>query len=205
MTTTETVSPKVWIGCLASYNAGRLIGRWVEVDGVESLEGCRDRVAEEAIEAAKAAGEYPTYFGDPEEFFLADNEGFGGAVGEYTPFERVAELAEAIAEHGEAFLAYLSIADEAEQTAAAFEGRYRGEWETFEDFARYHVAELGWAGVPPGPVDYGDPFVGITRSTQVDPIDALADYLDWEMIARELGDYHDEVRAGSRTYLFESL
>jgi hypothetical protein len=28
MTTTET--PRVWIGCLASYNAGRLIGEWVD-------------------------------------------------------------------------------------------------------------------------------------------------------------------------------
>jgi glutamine synthetase len=81
MTTTET--PRVWIGCLASYNAGRLIGEWVDATDIDEMNECRDRVAAQAVEAAKQAGEYPVYFGDPEEFFLADHEGFGFNIGEY--------------------------------------------------------------------------------------------------------------------------
>jgi len=31
MNETTTTTPEVWIGCLASYNEGRLIGEWVEI------------------------------------------------------------------------------------------------------------------------------------------------------------------------------
>src|SRR3954470_9756615 len=109
MTTTET--PRVWIGCLASYNAGRLIGECVDAVDIDEMNECRDRVAAQAVEAAKAAGEYPVYFGEPEEFFLADNEGFGFSVGEYVSWPALAQVGALIEQHGEDFVAFLKWID----------------------------------------------------------------------------------------------
>lgn len=37
MTTTTTTdhTPRAWIGCLACYNSGRLVGEWLDADGLE--------------------------------------------------------------------------------------------------------------------------------------------------------------------------
>lgn len=87
MTTTE-VTPKVWIGCLAAYNEGHLHGEWVDADdGAEALWEAKDRIIESS----------PALL--PEEWFIADYEGFPrGSVGEYTSLDTVAELAEKLAE-----------------------------------------------------------------------------------------------------------
>jgi hypothetical protein len=72
--TAATTTPRVWIGCLASYNAGRLIGEWCEATDVDVMNDTWEDVKVQAVRAARAAGEYPVYFGEPEEPFLADNE-----------------------------------------------------------------------------------------------------------------------------------
>lgn len=171
--TTETVTPKVWIGCLASYNAGRLIGEWVEATDVDEMEECRGRVAEQAIAAAKEAGDWPVYFTEPEEFFLADHEGFPrGSIGEYTPFDQVAALGALLEEHGAALTAYLETLGSADwdldTLAEQFEERSRGQWDSMEDYARDYVGQVGWAGLEPS------------------QLKSIESYLDWEMIAREL-------------------
>jgi antirestriction protein len=187
MMSTET-APRVAITCLASYNAGRLIYEWVDATDLDELNEARDRVAAAAVEAAKAAGEYPIYFGDPEEFFLSDYEGFGDAIGEYTPFEQVAALGAAIEEHGEAFLAFLHLGRHGDDTdmddlVLDFEDKYRGEWDSEEEFAQDHVAEVGWSGVPAHELvmrgAWGD-------ETKVNVFEELSSYLDWEAIARDL-------------------
>jgi antirestriction protein len=189
MTTDTNITPKVWIGCLVSYNAGRLIGEWVEASDLDEMQECQKRVAAQAVAAAKEAGEYPVYFGEPEEFFLADNEGFGGFIGEYTPLETVAEIAEAIEEHGAPFLAFLSIEVEADvaEVIERFQERYAGEFESMEDFAREHVEECGWGGVPSQKVTISE-----WPKVEVNPIEELAPYLDFEMIARDLASEYTE-------------
>jgi hypothetical protein len=37
MSTTTTTEPAVWIGCLACYNAGRLVGAWFPADGAGDI------------------------------------------------------------------------------------------------------------------------------------------------------------------------
>jgi len=156
MTTTETVTPRVWIGCLASYNAGRLIGEWCDAtEGVEALRECQAEVAQQAIAAAKEAGEWPVYFTEPEEFFLADNEGFGNLIGEYTPLWTVADLAEQIELHGEAFIAYVeqvvgtSYAEQVswQEVAGDFEEAYVGTYESVEHYVEGYITECGWEGL----------------------------------------------------------
>lgn len=171
--TTTTVTPKVWIGCLASYNAGRLIGKWADAtEGLDALLEAQEEVKQEALAAMKEAGEF--YGVEPEEFFLADYEGFPeGTVGEYTPLAQVAELAEAVEEHGDAFAAYLSLgrydADQLEDALQDFEDCYAGEYDSLRDYAEESAYEIGLGG------------------EEGSVIESLASYIDWDRVARDYG------------------
>ena len=83
--TTTTVQARVWVGCLGCYNAGGLVGAWVDALEAESLEPHE-----------QAAVSMPAVCGDvkAEERWVFDHEGFGGFLeGECSPAEavRVAE------------------------------------------------------------------------------------------------------------------
>lgn len=175
-----TTTPRVWIGCLASYNAGRLIGEWVDAVDVDEMHEARDRVAVQAIAAAKEAGEWPVYFSDPEEFFLADNEGFGFNVGEYPNWEALAQVGALIEEHGEDFLAFLTfwdntrggdILEEADSLEEGFAESYCGAADSERDAAYEIVEDLGFGGLEAGHSFWDS---------------ELASYLDWDSIARDL-------------------
>lgn len=197
-------TPRVAVQCLASYNAGRLIFEWVDATDTDELESARKRVAARAVEAAKAEGEYPVYFGDPEEFMIADYDGFPHWVvrdlGEYPSDEDVARLATLIEDKGldaiEAAGDVLSDADELDEDW--FDAHHRGEWESEEDFCRSVVSEIGFSNLP------GRVWLSPHASFEdgIDPFDALDSYLDWESIAREMfrhGNY-----TWSKGHVFES-
>lgn len=158
--TNITTTPRVWIGCLAAYNAGHLHGEWTDATDADELR----EVAERVIKTS------PADF--PEEIFLADNEGFGGLIGEYESLDRVAALGEAIEEHGEPFIAFVNLgtlaADaDVDELVEGFTESYRGEFDSEEAFAEQTVSELGWGGLEQIP-------------------DELFSYLDFEKIARDL-------------------
>jgi antirestriction protein len=89
----------------------------------------------------------PTCNGDAEvpsaeEWAIHDHEGFGSLIGESTSFDRVAELAELIEEHGDAFIAYAeNIGDDA--TADGFQEAYQGEYDTLADWAEQFMDDTG--------------------------------------------------------------
>lgn len=123
-TLTDTDEPRAWVGCLACYNAGRLVGAWVP--GVE-------------------AGDYtPCTVPGHEEWWVLDHENYGGALtGECSPTEaqELAELIGTITEMGydlEAVAAYA--ANEhgtiTEDIVSRFEDAYRGEWDSLADYAQ---------------------------------------------------------------------
>jgi antirestriction protein len=134
MSTCTSETPRVWIGSLHAYNEGRLVGEWTDADDLEQLEAVAARVL------AKGGGE---------EIALMDREGFGDLIGEYTQLSRVAEIAQAIEEHGEAFLVYWSeivgdlqdkdIADAIEQ----FEEAFCGEYDSLRDYAEELAEDIG--------------------------------------------------------------
>jgi antirestriction protein len=202
MSTHATETPRVWIGCLASYNAGRLIGEWVDATDVDEMYECRDRVAAAAWKAAVECGDAPIYFGPPEEFFLADNEGFGFNPGEYPDWGALATVGALVEQHGSAFRAFLSWIDEdplsiADELEDRFGEAYCGEADSEQDAAREMVSELGFGELPAGARwtgstsadDHGGAFNYAGRSISVDIWEALDSYLDWESIARALFDH----------------
>lgn len=127
---TSTETPRVWIGSLAAYNAGDLVGEWVDADDLEAMEAV----------AAKLPGE---------EIALMDREGFGELIGEYTQLETVAELGAALVEHGEALRFYLENAgysDGDDVPVGEFEDAYCGHYDgEGREYAEELAAEVGTA------------------------------------------------------------
>jgi antirestriction protein len=81
-------TPRVYLACLASYNAGILHGRWIELDGTEDLE-------EGLLEMRSSS---PA--NDADEWAVHDHE-HCGHLGEYPGLQRLKMLEEAF-KHAEA-------------------------------------------------------------------------------------------------------
>lgn len=145
MTATDLASPAVWIGSLHAYNRGSLIGEWTDAADLDHLEAVARRVVQK---------------GGGEEFALMDFEGFGKMIGEYTPLARVAQIAEAIEEHGDALILYATGSgfgeeDDVEEFVERFESAHAGGgYESLKDYAEEHFHEL--QDVPDGLLPYID-------------------------------------------------
>ena len=123
---------RVWVGCLACYNAGDLHGEWLEpADGPD-------------WECGKPGHE---------ETWVFDHEGFGSFIsGECSPLEaaRIAEQLDGC-ENVEALKAYVGWTGCTLETALEdFDnGAFMGEYESGEDFAYELAKETGdLASVP---------------------------------------------------------
>jgi antirestriction protein len=172
---TTTVQPRIYVACLAAYNNGILHGRWIDAD-----QDADDIWTE--INAMLAASPID----GAEEHAIHDHE-YMGKLGEYESIEKVAEIGQAVAEHGEAFLAWLEVCDSAEETAEHFQDAYRGEWSSEREYVEQEVSELGWAGISPG--DYVPVGMEFESRAKVNVLEALESYLDWDSIARERFDH----------------
>ena len=135
---TATASPRIYVACLASYNAGTLHGVWIDLDGKDA-----DEVHEEIQAMLKASGEPGA-----EEFAIHDHEGFEGIkIGEYTSIADVIAAAEGIEAHGGAFVAALDVYGGSPDYAWALslcENGY-GEYKSEEDYG-YHLVDEGMFG-----------------------------------------------------------
>lgn len=117
---------RIYVACLASYNAGRLHGRWI--DAAQDADDIRAEIAAMLAESPEAGAE---------EWAVHDWEGFPDSfTSEWPDLDRVAELAAAIEEHGEAFLAYLDAFGDCDTSEDDFQDRYRGEHNSPADFAQ---------------------------------------------------------------------
>ncbi len=197
--TDPTVTTKIYVASLADYNAGRLHGVWINVDGgVTDADDIQQAVAEmlrkskhpnvrvecpecegdaEGCEACHAIGTVPS----AEEWAIHDHEGFGGMVGEYSTFEEVATHAKMIDKHGAAWTAYVSWTCESCPDEDGFEDAYNGEWDSREDFARHMADEC------------------------LDIPESMASYFDYEAFARDLFmDYADIDNPEGGIFVFRS-
>lgn len=116
--------PRIYVACLAAYNAGCLHGRCITATTPDEIW--------EQVRAMLTASPEP----EAEEWAIHDYEGFEGAnLSEYASFETVCELADFIGEHGElGGKLYRYFGDDLEQARAAFED-YAGEYRSAADFA----------------------------------------------------------------------
>lgn len=124
-------TPRVYVACLASYNAGRLHGAWMDVSDPDTMmDGIQAMLSQSAV--------YPA-----EEWAIHDVEGFGSIpIREYESLERLAEMVELIQEHGE--LAAQVIEHHCGDIDAArqsLEEDYQGCFESLADYAEQFMAD----------------------------------------------------------------
>jgi antirestriction protein len=147
------VSPRIYVRCLACYNAGILHGAWIDADQDA------DAIQEE-VQAMLAASPVP----DAEEWAIHDYEGFGDVrISEYESFEKVSELASFIEKHGRIGLAVL--------------GHYSGDLEdaeramgdclgTYASLADYAESTMDGVEIPASVAPYVD-YEGMGRDMEM--------------------------------------
>ena len=132
-TTTETVTPRIYVACLASYNSGVLHGKWID-----AAQDADDIHAE--IQAMLAKSPEPI----AEDWGLHDYEGFGSVrLSEYEDIAHVAEMAALIVEHGDLaaeVIAHTSSVDEAREM---LDEQYQGAFKNLEDWAEQYMDDTG--------------------------------------------------------------
>jgi antirestriction protein len=129
----EQIQPRIYVACLAAYNAGKLHGKWIPCDDMGPMQ--------EAIKGMLAASPEA----DTEEWAIHDYEGFGSlSLSEYQSLERVAAMAELIREHGE--LATQMIEHHCGDVDAArqsLEEDYQGCFQSLEHYAEQFMEDTG--------------------------------------------------------------
>jgi antirestriction protein len=191
MTMTTETEPRVWIGCLACYNAGRLTGQWVdaiyaagitEADIHREMIDARAAVATDGTVFVVADGPYPH-----EELWCMDHEGFSGALsGECSPSEAqsIAEILAEVDDHErDAFAAWWGNENRGTLDSGAvddFRDHFHGVWDSPEDYARDFASDTGAFSGYSREGRYGNP----------ETVDLESEWpfscIDWESATREL-------------------
>ena len=127
-------TPRIYVACLAAYNAGRLHGTWIDADQSP------DEIWAE-VRAMLASSPEP----NAEEWAIHDYEGFGELrLSEWESFERISAIAAGLAEHGDAFAAWLSFDTSQDPSEVnRFEEMYRGEWDSLRYYADQFADDIG--------------------------------------------------------------
>ncbi len=118
---------RIYVACLASYNAGYLHGVWIDAaQDLEDIQKCvNDMLSKSPVE-------------DAEEYAIHDYEGFGGyGLGEYEGLETAHEIACFIEEHGEIAGDLLNhFGGSLDDARKAIEENYQGCYKSLGDYAQ---------------------------------------------------------------------
>ena len=164
MNTTQTSIARIYVASLSHYNAGHLVGEWIELspwwNGADVMDEIRS-----VLDRAEEAG--PDVSGPVEEYAVHDFEGFPRSLyHEYMSaqaFDKLTTFLRLRDEYGEAFGAYVDyFGDEIDpdEWKRDFYDRYVGTYEDREAYG-WHIADM------------------------YDVPDALEHYIDAEAIARD--------------------
>lgn len=146
--------PRVWVGSLADYNAGDLVGDWV--DAAVPME---DALA--SIQSILARSNHTV----AEEWGFFDFEGFGNfRINEYEDVFVVSAVARGIERHGLAFAAWAELCGGDLDRLKQFRDVYLGEFDQPLDYVDSLLDELGLEHlVVSGAPDWLRPYVQIDR------------------------------------------
>ena len=182
-TVTDTAM-RAWVGCLACYSEGRLVGEWVDAVDADTFTPCQRP--------------------DHEEWWVMDHEGLP-ISGECSPSEatRWADwLSEVVEWQRGAVLAWVGLGSYATDTdglpiLSDFDDAYCGEWDSFREYAENVAEECGYLSTP---AEHAHHWAG-----QAVP-NPLLSYIDWDAWARDLSyDYHTAPAPGGGVYVFRCV
>lgn len=175
MTTADT-TPRVWIGCLACYNAGRLVGDWHDASDAEEVS--TDDVH------GRASSHDELWVFDIENIPVRREMSPHEAAGWGRVFDEVDE------HQREALFAWVASGDYVVEGAgdlpstSDFEERYAGHWDSFDNYARQIADDIGLLRDVP---------------------EEIATYFDWGSWTRDQRFDYTVVDADSGAYVFKSL
>ena len=125
------LQPKIWIGCLASYNTGKLYGAWIDADQSSDI------IMEE-IQAMLASSP----ISNAERWAIFEYDDFGSfELGRHESLKQVAEYAEFLVKHGELGVGVFDNVGDFETAKTLMTEGYHGEYQSEVDFAMNWVEE----------------------------------------------------------------
>ena len=128
-------NPEIYVACLASYNNGKLHGRWIDATQDEW------DISEEIDEMLSESPE--PYPGD---WAVHDYSGFfdaGSSLGEHPNLEKVSLAAKLIQEHNELASEVIShFCGDIDEAQKALEDKYLGEYDSLGDYAAEQCESL---------------------------------------------------------------
>ncbi|MGO1069471.1 antirestriction protein ArdA [Lysobacter sp. CA199] len=179
----------IYVACLASYNAGILHGDWIDLEILDAEEAREEiaRILRESprpnvkVRCPDCDGEGAHPYSDAarcetckgtgrvssaEEWAAHDYDGFPSSFGEHPDLDELVAYAEAVEEHGDAFVAYFDNEshDDVASAVEGFSDAYGGEFRNAEEWAESFLEDTG-------------AFEGVS--------DTLRNYFDFEAYARD--------------------
>lgn len=141
----DSETPRVWVGCLACYNGGNLIGQWFDAAAAPAEMDEFNTALQIRVQSVQGEGWAAEHLTDAhEELWVFDHENFHGLIGECSPMEAQA-VAETLEESGNpaAYAAFASHEGGVEYgTVERFEEAFCGEWDTEAGYAQELAEEL---------------------------------------------------------------
>jgi len=156
MSTIET--SRIYVASLADYNAGRLVGAWIDLDEWLDADDIEEIIQAEVLANSKEP--------NAEEWAIHDKEGpLAPFIGEHTSLSDISDILDVVEEHGEVAIAALHSVGFIERTEcviATVQDGFAGAGKSSEDIV--------W--------DYYHDTVG------EDALGPLADHIDWSSVVR---------------------
>lgn len=122
---------RIYIACLASYNAGKLYGTWLDLEKLTDISEVQEAIQAMLDDSLKAGAE---------EWAVHDYDDIPSSFGESPDIAEVLAYCAGVEEHGEAFRAYW---EDYECTAEQFEDAYSGTYESPADYAQQEYEDQG--------------------------------------------------------------
>lgn len=128
---------RIYVACLASYNAGTLFGKWI--DAAQTADEIREEISEMLKNSPESGAE---------EWAVHDFEGFGSiSLGEWPDLQRVSKIASLLEEYGDAFSLWYQHQDgsyvELDEMEERFNEQCHGAHDSKEAFADYLLESTG--------------------------------------------------------------
>jgi len=128
--------PRIYVACLASYNAGVLHGEWIEA--AQALETIREQIQDMLASSPERCAE---------EYAIHDYDNFGGLqIHEYENLEAIQVAAQLLQDYPEIaapVMNYYGGLDAVEDAREAIENRYIGHFDDLGSWAQEYLNETG--------------------------------------------------------------